>query len=69
VGPGHKEKASIVYGAFKEWHRASGEPGEPMSLRRFGEEVRRDGIEVKRSNGKWYHGVAVRTPFEDGQEE
>jgi putative DNA primase/helicase len=59
-------KASVFYEAYKAWHKFA-EADQPMSLRRFGEEVRkRDGIKAKDSNGVWYTGIDLAPP-EDPQ--
>lgn len=54
-----------VYSGYQTWAESRGE--HPMSLRAFGEGMRRRGIETKTSNGKWYLGVGLR-PSDDASQ-
>lgn len=60
TGAAYRCRTSDIYEQFRNWHKASGESGEPMSLTKFGEAAERKGITKKKSNGWWYVGVAVR---------
>jgi putative DNA primase/helicase len=52
-----KCRANALYAAYVAWHKGTGESGEPVSMKRFGEGLARKQIEKKTSNGVWYLGV------------
>lgn len=58
LGPSMRTRCGEVYGAYQSWAEGAGE--RPMSLRAFGDAMRRRGVETRTSNGKWYVGVGLR---------
>jgi putative DNA primase/helicase len=68
MSPDANTRASELYGSYKRWHEASGEPSRPLSQRRFGEGLRDRSFESYTSNGTWYRGLALAQhddPFPD----
>lgn len=57
-GPAHT-RAGELYADYRKWHEAGGEPGKPMSNRKFGESLRDRGLTPYSSNGIWYEGVGL----------
>jgi P4 family phage/plasmid primase-like protien len=57
-GPNYRVKCGELYARYKQEAEKGNE--DVLSLTAFGESMRERGFETKRSNGKWYLGVALR---------
>jgi len=68
LGKDLKSKASAVYKRYCSWHEAAGEDGKPISHKKFGQQLRRKGVEAYPNNGTWYSGLMLaHNPNDDPQ--
>jgi putative DNA primase/helicase len=58
-GQEHSERSSALYAAYQRWFKDSGEGGEQLSHRRFGEELASRDFRKRVSNGTWYDGLCL----------